>query len=62
MAETFLPDYTGFVGTTSTGGSRGIYRIGLNALTGKIRVMDTRPMYHAGYLTVSKDKIGRAHV
>lgn len=56
MAETFLPDYTGFVGTTSTGGSRGIYRIGLNALTGKIRVMDTRPMYHAGYLTVSKDR------
>ena len=35
MAEAFLHGYTGFVGTASTGGSRGIYRIRLNAATGE---------------------------
>ena len=53
MAEAFLHGYTGFVGTASTGGSRGIYRIRLNAATGEIHVLDTMPMYHAGYLTIS---------
>ena len=56
MAEAFLHGYTGFVGTASTGGSRGIYRIRLNAATGEIHVLDTMPMYHAGYLTISKDR------
>lgn len=56
MAGVCSPDYTGYVGTTSTGGSRGIYRISLEAANGKIHVTGTRPMYHAGYLTVSKDR------
>ena len=56
MADAFYPDYVGFVGTTSTGGSKGIYRIGLSASSHHIRVLDTRPMYNAGYLALSRDK------
>ena len=56
MAELFYPDYIGFVGTTSTGGSQGIYRIGLHAASRRVQILDIRPMYNAGYLTLSKDK------
>ena len=56
MADAFYPDYIGFVGTTSTGGSKGIYRIGLSASSHHIQVLDTRPMYNAGYLALSRDK------
>lgn len=49
-------NYTGYVGTTSTRGSRGIYQIELNGDTGEIRVLGTRPMYNSGYLTVSTDQ------
>ena len=56
VAASFYPDYTGFVGTTSTAGSKGIYKIGMDASLGKIEILDVRPMYNPGYLTLSRDK------
>lgn len=56
MGKQFQIDYIGFVGTTSTQGSRGVYRIGLDGESGEIRVLDTRQAYNSGYLTLSPDK------
>lgn len=53
MTESFYPDYVGYVGTTST---RGICRIGVDASSCEIRVLETRPMYNSGYLTLSGDR------
>lgn len=56
MEEQFHTDYIGFVGTTSTQGSRGVYRIGMDSSSGEIRVLDVRPAYNSGYLTLSPDR------
>ncbi len=56
MADSFYPDYVGFVGTASVAGSKGVYKIGLDVSTGKIRVLDIQPMYNPGYLALSRDK------
>jgi 6-phosphogluconolactonase (cycloisomerase 2 family) len=48
--------YNGYVGTTSTRGSCGVYQIQLDGDTGAISVQAVRPMYNSGYLTVSQDR------
>lgn len=54
--ENQVQDYIGYVGTTSTRGSKGVYKIGLNAQTGKISILDIRPAYNSGALRLSQDK------
>ena len=49
-------EYIGFVGTTSTNGSKGVYKIALDRETGAVRVLDTQPAYNSGYLALSRDK------
>lgn len=56
MGKQFQADYVGFVGTTSTQGSKGVYKIGLDAASGEIRVLDVKPVYNSGYLTLSPDQ------
>lgn len=56
MRSPLCVDYIGFVGTTSTNGSRGVYKIGIDATSMQIRILDVRPAYNSGYLALSRDK------
>lgn len=56
MENQFHADYIGFVGTTSTQGSLGVYKIGVDANSGEVRILDVRQVYNSGYLTLSPDK------
>ena len=56
MENQFHADYIGFVGTTSTQGSLGVYKIGVDADSGEVRILDVRQVYNSGYLTLSPDK------
>ena len=56
MENLFHVDYIGFVGTTSTQGSQGVYRIGLDGNSGEIRILDVRQVYNSGYLTLAPNK------
>lgn len=56
MEAQFHADYIGFVGTTSTNGSLGVYKIGLDTASTQLCVLDVRPAYNSGYLTLSPNK------
>lgn len=56
MNSQFQADYIGFVGTTSTRGSKGVYQIGLNAASGELRVLDVKSAYNSGYLTIAPNR------